>query len=93
MNLPILQTTMCGLSAEIAGDPESALKTASSNPASARLISSSPFGVVRKAGIGLPAKSRAPALVAGWAPRISQKPDLGARLFLHKISVLDYGKV
>jgi hypothetical protein len=27
---------------------------------------------VGKAGIGLPAKSRAPALVAGWAPRISQ---------------------
>jgi hypothetical protein len=41
--------------------------------------------VVRKAGIGLPAKSRAPALVAGWAPRISQKPHFGARLFLLKI--------
>jgi hypothetical protein len=38
-----------------------------------------------KAGIGLPAKSRAPALVAGWAPRISQKPCFGARLFLLKI--------
>jgi hypothetical protein len=37
---------------------------------------------VGKAGIGLPAKSRAPALVAGWAPRISQKPCIGARLFL-----------
>jgi|ERR1041385_4463011 hypothetical protein len=31
-------------------------------------------GVVRSAGIGLPAKGRAPARVAGWAPRISQKP-------------------
>jgi hypothetical protein len=27
---------------------------------------------MRNAGIGLPAKGRAPALVAGWAPRISQ---------------------
>jgi hypothetical protein len=36
----------------------------------------------KSAGIGLPAKSRAPALVAGWAPRISQTPRFGARLFL-----------
>jgi hypothetical protein len=36
--------------------------------------------VVKSAGIGLPAKSRAPALVAGWAPRISQTPGFGARL-------------
>ena len=35
----------------------------------------------KSAGIGLPAKSRAPALVAGWAPRISQPPGFGARLF------------
>src|SRR5579864_5071920 len=35
---------------------------------------------VKSAGIGLPAKSRAPALVAGWAPRISQTPGFGARL-------------
>jgi hypothetical protein len=35
----------------------------------------------KSAGIGLPAKSRAPALVAGWAPRISQTPRFGARLF------------
>src|SRR5690242_3833451 len=35
----------------------------------------------KSAGIGLPAKSRAPALVAGWAPRISQTPGFGARLF------------
>jgi len=34
-----------------------------------------------EAGMGIPAKSRAPATAAGWAPRISQKPDLGARLF------------
>ena len=31
-------------------------------------------GVMKSAGIGLPAKSRVPALVAGWAPRISQRP-------------------
>lgn len=37
-------------------------------------------GVVKRAGIGLPAKSRAPAQVAGWAPRISQTPRFGARL-------------
>jgi hypothetical protein len=37
-------------------------------------------GVVKSAGIGLPAKSRAPALAAGWAPRISQNPCFGARL-------------
>jgi hypothetical protein len=34
----------------------------------------------KSAGIGLPAKSRAPALVAGWAPRISQTPGFGVRL-------------
>jgi hypothetical protein len=37
-------------------------------------------GVVKSAGIGLPAQSRAPVLVVGWAPRISQTPGFGARL-------------
>jgi hypothetical protein len=41
----------------------------------------------KRAGIGLPAKSRAPALVAGWAPRISQTPGFGVRLFYFEIGV------
>jgi hypothetical protein len=44
------------------------------------LISLSPHGD-EGAGIGLPAKSRAPAVGAGWAPRISRTPGYGARLF------------
>jgi hypothetical protein len=44
-------------------------------------------GMVRNAGIGLPAKGRAPVLVAGWAPRISQKSCFGVRLFMFGISV------
>jgi hypothetical protein len=36
----------------------------------------------KSAGIGLPAESRAPFMVTGWAPRISPMPDIGARLFL-----------
>ena len=44
----------------------------------------------KSAGIGLPAKSRAPALVAGWAPRISQTPRFGARLFLFRHTRIRY---
>src|SRR6478672_5489459 len=44
------------------------------------LISIPSVRMVRAPESGFRQKSRAPALVAGWAPRISQAPGFGARL-------------
>src|SRR5579864_5192057 len=66
---------------EVAGDSESAHPGSKLKYSKLKIDFFTPSRrVVRNAGIGLPARSRAPALVAGWAPRISQKPRFGARL-------------
>ena len=39
----------------------------------------------KSAGIGLPAKGRAPALVAGWAPRISQTPGSVSDFYISEL--------
>jgi hypothetical protein len=46
------------------------------------LISSPLPEAVKKPESDFRRKSRAPSLVAGWAPRISQTPGYGARLFI-----------
>src|SRR6478672_679321 len=67
--------------AKVTGHSECAHQGASVNNSKIKIdFFTALCGAVKRAGIGLPAKSRAPALVAGWAPRISQNPCFGARL-------------
>jgi len=67
--------------AKVTGHSECAHQEASLNNSKVKIdFFTALCGAVKRAGIGLPAKSRAPALVAGWAPRISQNPCFGARL-------------